>query len=495
MRGIWGRFTRDDGMTIVEILIAATILFIVLTAILGLVLQTTNTGMQSKRQTLVTNTVSSYIEQVQAMPFEDVDLIADGGQLAPSETTTVDGYTIVITPTITPGATSDLKKLVVSATMSLPNGETTAASLDVVIRDKSSFLTQGVSGPVVSWTTAVMPGEGEIVWANTKASGGALWLAAEATAAEGQTISRVTITADNGWALENTIGTPAVWDFETDEREQSWSLTGFAWNTEQEGIIDAETLEVGPVIPDGMRTIKIDVTDSGGGNTERTYTFLVDNLAPSTPGIPTQGLASTGSIASWAAASDGTDAVASYAVGLTGQAIGGSWARVASTVGTTQVALEPFKRYLVDVAAVGVNPLPATRGPRVSASVAAPHSFITPPRASGTRTVSGNGSKKKYLVSMSVPAPQFQVSGTPTYRWYSSPSASGPWSTLVASTQSVTDLSFAGSVLYYRCFVTLSPSVDYDGSATSQITIGSSVLGPTSTAAATAVPLAEQWLQ
>jgi len=174
MRAIWERARRDDGMTIVEVLAAAVIMFIILTAALGLIGQTLSTGIQSKQKAVFNNVVNSYIERVQAMDFEKVVVGGGPGELASSETTVVGGYTIVITPTVTPGATAALKTLAVNATITGANGQSSAMSTTVVIRDKKDFLTEGVSGPLVEWRTAAMPDQNELVYGYLKDSGGAL---------------------------------------------------------------------------------------------------------------------------------------------------------------------------------------------------------------------------------------------------------------------------------------------------------------------------------
>lgn len=478
-------------MTIVEVLVAAAILFVVITALLGLITQSMNTGMQAKQKTVFTNVVNSYIERVQGMDFAKVVVGSDPGQLASTETTTVGGYTIVITPSVAPGATSALKTLTVNATISSANGRTNTMSTTVIIRDKKSFLTQGVTGPQITWKTANMPNPNELVYSKYKDSGGLLLLEAEATAAEGLTISRVTITADNGWVLESAGGVLASWDIPLDEREQTWVLTGFNWDTEQTGITDIEDPTEHPVIPDGLRTIKIRAEDSGGGFSERTYVLLVDNNPPSAPKDLQKTLTLAGPAATWTTPLDGTTAPASCTVGLNRQS-GTTWARTETTgVTTDQIALAPFSRYIVDVTAVGVAPASGAYAARTSPTTTMPKSVITPPDATGSYVVAGNGSKKTYKVSLSVAEPTFAVSGTPAYEWRSSTSPTGPWTTVFASTRTVTDKSYVGA-LYFRCFVTLTPSAEPDGSTAAPVIVASKVLGPTATSGA--ATLTGQWL-
>lgn len=492
MRGIWARAGRDDGMTILEVMIAAAILFIVVTAVLSLVTQTMSMGMQSKEKTVFNNAVNSYIERVQAMDFDNVVIGTDPGQLASVETTTIGDYVVTITPTITAGATSDLKTLQVTATIQWGDRAPQTISTDVVIRDKSSYITQGINGPTVGWNAGLMPDEGEIVWDSTKASGGVLWIAADVTAIEGTTISRIAITADNGWALQNTLGVDAIWNFEGDERPETWSLTNFAWNTRQEGIIDAETLEEGPVIPDGLRTITIDVTDSAGGRTERTYTLVVDNNPPAPPGVPYMEVTAAGPSLAWAPSSDGNDLASGYLLDLTKRTKIVGWTDYVSVysgeVTSNRYALEPFTRYMATVQAVGIEP-----NERESEPAAMTVSVITPPRASGTWTTANQPSRG--TVNLAVSAPDFYVINTtaPKYDWYAAASPSGPWTTKVASTATVSNLAYNGT-LYYRCTVTLTPGYEVNGTPVGLKTFNSCVVGPTGSPKNSTGTLTEIWL-
>ncbi len=492
MRGIWARAGRDEGMTILEVMIAAVILFIVMTAILSLVTQTISIGMQSKEKTVFNNAVNSYIERVQAMDFDNVVIGTGPGQLPSVETIAIGDYTMTITPNVMPGATSDLKRLEVTATIQRGSAAPETLVTEVVIRDKSSYLTQGLSGPAVEWSTGLMPADGEVVWSSTKASGGVLWIAADVLAVEGTTISRIAITADNGWALQSTTGEDAIWDFEGDEQPEEWSLTDFAWNTQQEGIIDADTLEEGPVIPDGLRTITIAVTDSGGGSSKRTYTFIVDNIGPAAPGVPQLAMTAAGPSLTWAPSSDGNDLATGYYLSLRKRDTAGSYDNYlsvfAGNVATNSYALVPFTRYHATVKAIGIAP-----NSRESQVAAMTKTVITPPRASGT-WVYGTSTAK---VNLAVSAPTFPVKTseyTTTYAWYRSASPNGPWTTLVGSTATLSNLSYPGTALYYRCTVTLKPDLDIDNTASAVQSFNSSVAGPTGTAKKSSGTLAEVWV-
>src|SRR5512139_635268 len=67
----------DSGMSVVEVVVASFILFFVLTAVLGLIGATTKSSISARQRTAMTNAVSSYIEHVRALPFDQVALTTD----------------------------------------------------------------------------------------------------------------------------------------------------------------------------------------------------------------------------------------------------------------------------------------------------------------------------------------------------------------------------------------------------------------------------------
>lgn len=479
MRGVWSHISSDEGMTLVEIMVAAAILFVILTGVLGLAGQSINTGLQSKQTAVFNNVVNSYIERVQGMDFDKV-IVGDelNGELAPQKVVTVEDFTVVIKPTVVAGATASLKSLTVDATITRGSGQPSSMSTTVTIRDKENYLTQGIAGPVVVWQPG-MPAENEIVFGYQKASGGALYVSVKATASEGRTIRSVRITSDNGATLMDLLGNPAEWRTEEIGSVQTWTTPLFNWNTLQEAVIDAETGETGPIIADGARTIKVRVEDSAGAFTERRYPLIVDNYAPPNPSAADIMVAISpeqGPVVTWELPLDGTTPPASTRLGLIQQDVSGTWgARTAfDGVSGNQYPLSPFSRYIVDVQAIGVSS--DSYSARTSEVTQIPDSLVAPPLVSGTYSYTGN----RGSVSLAAPAPAFSVAAAPTYTWYQAASENGPWTTVFATGQTVTSKAYTGAI-YLRCAVTLTPSVDYDGAPAEQITLWSNVLGATPT--------------
>src|SRR5512135_2825737 len=98
--------TDDAGMTVVEVVVASFILFFVLTAVLGLVGATTRTSISAKQRTAMTNAVSSYIEYVRSLPFDQVALTngSPSGRVEPTVVKRDGAFTITITNTLAAGA-------------------------------------------------------------------------------------------------------------------------------------------------------------------------------------------------------------------------------------------------------------------------------------------------------------------------------------------------------------------------------------------------------
>lgn len=483
----------DAGMTIVEVMISAVIFFIVLTAILGLTMLSTNMGMQAKQNSVLTNVVNSYIERVQSMPFDMVVVGTDSGQLAASETITVGEYTVVITPTVSPGDVTGLKELHIQVTLTRTNGGTQSTSTTVTIRDKTRFLTQGVrsaaTDPQVEWTTAVMPAANEVVWAGLREGGGVLRIAATASASEGRTIETVIVRADSGWPLRSTSGELAMYEPGT----QEWTMPYFVWNTLQEEIVDIETGATDFPIRDGIRTITISVSDSEGVETSIIWTLLVDNHNPDPPLAPTAANTGLGqSTISWTTAMDGTTPTDSYGLKVLRQSTGGTWSEVLSEgqpgASTAKVmAVAPFSRYYARLQSV--SPLGNLSSVTDMAS-----SWISPPHAHGTATVTAkNGGKYDTAVSLYVDPPQFVASGV-SYKWVRSTSPSGPWSAPFATTAAATETytnAKPAVAYYYRCLVTFTPGNDFTGeSRVTVVDFPSTIVGPTGTSSGV---LPESW--
>ncbi len=478
-------------MSVLEIMIAAVVLFIVLTGVLGLVGQTTLMGVDAKQRNVMVNALNAYVERVQSLPFASVELVANGGVLASEETTTVGEFTVTIRPAVADGSNDALKNLTVSITVAAAGRTTTSMSTTVPIRDRSQFLTQAnrtpETDPSIEFIDSYTPAEGAVVW-GTSCTGatGVLKLAVNAAATDGRTITNVAIWIDDSYLAKNTMADQATWNPAT----QTFTESDFVWNTLQtEDVIqtDGSYIPV-QIIADGMRTISAYVLDDQGVSVYTVRHLLVDNHAPGMPGVPVTTVASNVAASlTWATATDGTTPADHYQVRLFKQPIDDTgpmnpyehWPEV--TVGTPTenslalTSLTSFSRYYPVVRALSPRNL-------ASAYTTGTPMFVTRPLITGqyvaTKKSTGNPKYWKLETTLSCSTPTFPTKSTsPTvYTWYrvlpgGSPTVVGSNSTALSDTYQLdgNPATYAPAVQYY-CVVTYTPDGFAGGVSASTIT-------------------------
>lgn len=443
---------RDDGMSVLEIMIAAVILFIVLTGVLGLVGQTTLMGVDAKQRNVMVNALNTYIERVQSLPFDTVNLDADGGALASEETTTVGEFTVVIRPSVDAGANASLKTLTVAITVSANGRASASMTTTIPIRDRSQFMTQAnrtpETDPSIEFIDAYTPAEGAVVWdSSCTGATGVLKLAVDAEASEGRLITNVALWIDDSYVAKDTLGNPANWNPAT----QAFNHTSFVWDTRQtEDVIqeDGSYLPV-EIIADGMRTVSAYVLDDQGVSVYTVRHLLVDNHEPGVPGVPVAAVTSNAAAnISWLKSSDGTTDADHYQLRLFKQPISDTdgtspferWPEV--SVGTpTDTTLSftggtSFSRYYPAVRALSPRELP-------SAYTVGTPIFVTRPLITGGYTIAQSNKTYTVTSTLSCSTPTFPTSGL-TYQWYRfsevapTPVAVGTGATLSANAYSMT---------------------------------------------------------
>ncbi len=446
MRGNVRRTWNDDaGMTLIEIIVASAILFVILTGVLGLVLQTTRMSVQAKEQTMLANAVSAYTERLNTYTFEQVALDTEvGGELQAehTDTTTFPGYTIIYRPTVTPGDNSALKNVRVDVEIIRADGWTHEMSTSLVIRDRTQFLTQASANPddkpIVSFT-GLTPPDKTVVWNSQHAGGGALVIAATAQAAEGRVIDTASYWIDGQRVCMDSLGNRAEWIVGTN----SWSESAFTWSTKQNELDPFGA--VAWTVPDGMRTIEVQVIDDAGASGSTTRYFLVDNEPPPTPDAPA-GIATSATSAevSWTAVSDGTLPAHGYRIEVARQTETDplAWWR-ATPVGLSvtdasyPLATDAFRRYAARVQAFSPRDLSNDWS-----AWGVP--FESRPRLGGTYTVEKkNGQHWKVTANLTVTPPKFPTTGTTNYSLHrvvggelqSPPVYSGPLNTFTDTVQ------------------------------------------------------------
>jgi len=324
-RGMRDRLIRDEGMTIIEVVIAASILFIVLTGVLGLVARSATMGQQATQINEVNNAVSSYVEWVRSLEFkyvEDVGETVEGFEGSLDTTQVVAGpYTITIDPTVEPGNPPNvLRELHLAVTVK--SGTFFQRSFDtmVIIRDRDQHLTarrDPLTDPKIVFddTGSDSPPEGAVVY--ERGDGASVWLDTSgvehpidikiaANATEGRNLARVELMFMDFYPIKSDIyvGTAALWP-------DSWSdfTQPFRWDIGAKAG-DNTTLE----ISEGACFVVARAVDDVGADGETSRQFYVDSFAPvGTPGVPVHNPGgSMGGVLSWAPLLDGAAPVYKY---------------------------------------------------------------------------------------------------------------------------------------------------------------------------------------
>lgn len=432
---------QDDGFSVVEVVVAAAILFFVLTAIVGLVGVSSAMTVQAKQKSVLTNAVASYIDEVRSYSWEDIsaaDADADGVFVPATLTRVVEGVTVTFAMTVENRQVLGdeyMKNLRITATAVL-GGQTQTYTTRVAIRNPSFNRTLSVDPdlPTITFESGT-PEENEVLYVNSRLAGGVIRIRTRAESPVG-TVTQVRYEVAGRLLRDQTGGGGTDALFEPDPPVASVINESY-WDTRQDGVLD------------GLQTIVATVEDDQGraGNVRRQY--IIDNVAPDAPGTPT--LSATGSrslTAQWAAARDGgTDAAPFYASqyrwelskdSTTGITPTGSWPRVASSIvpagatyleavqagGTLQTAVSapatvtPFGRYWLRVTsgsprgigtAYADSAIVVTRPEIYCLNTPAPFNFVS---SVATTTIKSTGNPKycDYTVTLYISKPSFPVS-------------------------------------------------------------------------------------
>lgn len=413
MRGMRRRFAPDDGMTLVEVVIASAILFFIMTAILGLVGRTTLMSVQAKQMNAVNNAINSYVEWARVRPFAELDSL-EATTFAAGE------YTVSIVPHAEPTANQYLKDLWLGVTVTAPNGFMRVVNTMVIIHDRTQYMTQAEQSALTDPTIVILaasPPNGTPIWVDGSAS---YWkdgsgitrpvtLSARATATEGRTIEEVFFTANTDTTiLQDVFGNTAEW------LNPTWTNTPiFNVDLKQGG---------GTVFVEGERTVYAFVRDSAGVIRQSTRTWVVDNVAPEKPPWPVQ-LEDNGPgarLVFWPLVMDGTHPAYQYETSTRRQPLEpvagwADWPLVGGYKGPATGYLlntTPMSRYLANSRALSPRGLATAGG--------AGTYLVTRPLITGTYAVVRRGSTPKgwdVTATLAATPPSFESTGT-TYQWY-----------------------------------------------------------------------------
>ncbi len=397
MQGRWGGLShRDEGFSVIEVVLAAFILFFVLTAMLGLVGTTTRMNMNAEARNALTNAVSSHIEWVRSLDFTVVGIRGSDAEatIEPAYTYTVDGYTIVIENQIRE-AVDGTKELVITATASREGYPDVVTTTFAAIRDKDEGLTRVVdssAAPLLRFNVST-PDENAVLFSAFGPGGSPLYISAHAESKlSGGFISDLRYYCAGELLRDgNTIfANVASWQPGTSPVDQT-----FRWDTRQ--VNDSGVA----VVQDGWRIVRLIAIDENGNEAQKDRRFYIDNYKPNSPGVPVaQIYDNTETRISWTEAMDGTDPTAKYEVQVRKVLSDGSLSAPATVIVNDPAHLyygTSFSRYTTQVRAGSPRNL-------WSDFVAATRPFMTRALLTGTSTTvyTGKNAARTATTDMSV---------------------------------------------------------------------------------------------
>jgi len=277
MRGIRTSFRDEAGMTLVEVMVSAVILFIIATAVLGLVGRNISMGGQAVSTNAATNALNGYVEWVRSLPFDQVDT-SMGGSV---ETTVVvtQGYQITIVPTIEEGDTESLRNLYLDVVVRRGAEIVSQYETMVVIRNRDQYMTDRspTTDPKITFISPSPPDgaviyfdNGQTYWLDATGTSHTVQFVVRATATEGRTLRLVHLRGRDAFQLQDLLGAPATWT------EPIWTISPpFLWNVNQ-----TDTGDILNVDDDGEVDIWAWAEDSEDARSADMRVYLVDRVAP-----------------------------------------------------------------------------------------------------------------------------------------------------------------------------------------------------------------------
>jgi Tfp pilus assembly protein PilV len=258
---------REEGFSVAEVVIAAAILFFVLTAVVGLIGASQTMSVMAKDRTTLTNATAEYIDKIRALDFYDIDT-PPSGLVTTSEEVTYGAYTISFTNRVVmPDGEGGkyLRSVYIQAETEM-RGRTYRTSAVVHIKNPNNDTTAAtiVDGNVPTvWFTDETPDENAIVFADR------VWLG------EGYSDQQIELEA-GAESSDDTIADMAfagagTFTPSTFSPDNPASLAS-GWDTS--------------AVADGLEKVVIQATDSQGRIGMAQRQFIVDNVAPAAPGVP-----------------------------------------------------------------------------------------------------------------------------------------------------------------------------------------------------------------
>jgi hypothetical protein len=483
-----GRCDGDSGFSVVELLVALTILLITLVALVRLATTSSFMVSTSRQRSAMVNAAAGYLDRVRQEPFLNVG--TPGGDPAGTlgtVVTTETPYVITIEPTVTWGRPENTSSHLLKTVVLNVTSRTLSGGSEMGLKASALVADVGVVGlPTPSAATTpscviVSPASATVVWGSTVS----ITASATVTGA-GRTLLWMDM-IDGVQSLGSTVlsGTSA-------QHTWSWNTTGAR---------------------EGNHSLFARATDSSNrvGNSAP-VTLLVDNQPPATPTGLAMALAGDSAASVWwTASTDGTDIdgitplpASHYVLYAYKQpadpAVAGDYTRWTAFAGLSPASIANPP---VQASPFAISPVTAFSRLAVAVRSSSPDrgavsgllsnetvvTGITQYAAAGTWTVALSGGKCDVTAALRVPTgPTFPWSGTATTTFYRLTSPTQPVSsgTVVGSVSSaypswssatVTNVQsrVTSPVRYWYVAQTTMTPAGYGGTP---VTVRSSVIGP-----------------
>jgi hypothetical protein len=459
------RSTADDGMSVLEVVIAMAILLFVMAALWALMLASTALGQDAKARALAVETANGYIEMVRALPYADIGVSGGTptGTLVSPKDYTQGGLNVRVVPTVSWEVTASptYKILTIQVTVTSNGRQLASYRAKTYIRDRRSGVTVNVTDPAALFIDP-SPANAAIVWGNTDVT-----MKGDSSGNSPDWGVPLGVMSIVGNDIVLTGSVVASWTAPASTYLSTKSVT---WNT------DAGSWG------DGSVTLVAEARNTFGMVGIDTRYVIVDNHAPdvapsAVSAVPTA--TATSVPVQWTQSTDGSLEVPRYLLTVYTQGTSSSedlssWAAPTVTyetpahAGTTvpyTLTTSPFSRYVLGVKGCGPR-WNASSLPTWTSAEARSAAFYSRPVLS----VAGAGDHDH---TFSVTPPTFPTSGL-TYSWYRDTNSGAGWTgwNLVTTTTDPTYHAEHMDEHLYRFRV----KVDFTPTSGVATTIGSQVI-------------------
>lgn len=414
----------DDGFSLIEVMFASFLAFVILTATFGLVVASSKQGKVARKDSVATTLGNQLIEQARLVKYAQLGTPGGNpsGTLVSTEETTFMGIVFTVTrqvtwaddPTNGIGSPNDMdfKKLTLS--VSWPQGKTLV--FETYVRDRSN---EDPVPPSVQWVASSIPPQDAVIFDQSSAGQASIWhpgtdpyasdglayLHASATATgDAGVITRFEYWVDGRVLYNSQMAPPedwAVWKPNQMSYEKQYPI--YSKSLDASGV---------PILPDGKRAFKVEVWTAAGSRDYKTLYLTVDNYAPTFASTVLTWTVPPGNKnrhdvrmdTTWSQAMDGTDPAAVYFRLRTN---GGNAVYYALSPGLTSLALgaastpalKGMTAYRFRIEARSPRGLPTGTESRPTGSGVF---YVTAPTLDGT--MSKNGSKCDLALAISPPS-------------------------------------------------------------------------------------------